>query len=96
MTFHEREGLIARIRHIRRVAAATEKPVPDAPSSPDSALFRIVEARIAHLEQMVQGLQDSVHRESERQERLIADIQEQIQPAAMSAALSKDARDRGL
>lgn len=93
---HEREGLISRIRHIRRVAAAAERPALAPMDDTDSALLRIVEARVAHLEQMVQGLQDSVHRESERQGRLIADLQAQIQPSAMSAALSKDARDRGL
>lgn len=93
---HEREGLIARIRHIRRVAAAAERPAPVPMADSDSALLRIVEARVAHLEQMVQGLQDSVHRESERQGRLIAELQAQIQPAAIGAALSKDARDRGL
>jgi hypothetical protein len=44
----------------------------------------------------VEGLQDSVHRESERQSKLIAELQAQIQPAAMGEALNRDARDRGL
>ena len=58
--------------------------------------IRALEARVAHLERLVEGLQDSVHRESDRQAKLIAQIEAQIQPAAMGAALSKDARDRGL
>jgi hypothetical protein len=37
-----------------------------------------------------------VHRESERHAKLIAELQDQIQPAAMGAALAEDARSRGL
>jgi hypothetical protein len=51
---------------------------------------------VAHLEQLVEGLQDSVHRESERHDVLITELQAQIQPGAMGAALAKEARDRGL
>lgn len=92
----DREGLIARIRHVRRLTAATEKP-PNA-SNVRSELdeIRALQVRVAHLEQLLQGLQDSVHREFERQGKLIAQLDAQIQPAAMGAALSKDARDRGL
>ena len=89
-----REGLIARIRQIRRVAAAAETPTTTA--EPDSPRLDALEARIAHLEHLLEGLQDSVHRESERHEKLIAKLQAQIDPAAMGAALNKDARDRGL
>ena len=92
----EREGLVARIRQIRRSAAAAERGAP--PSGGARAVEHDEELvrRIAHLEQLVEGLQDAVHRESERQGRLIGEIQAQIQPAAISAALSKDARERGL
>jgi len=51
---------------------------------------------MAHLEQLVEGLQDSVHRESERHAKLIAELQAQVEPGAMSAALAENARDRGL
>jgi hypothetical protein len=92
----ERERLIARIRQIRRVAAAPVQPLASAPISEDAARVDALEARLGHLEQMVEGLQDSVHREAERHDRLIAELQAQIRPAALGAALSKDARDRGL
>ena len=92
----EREGLIARIRQIRRAAAAAEGPGAAATTGADAAAIHALEVRVAHLEQLVEGLQDSVHRESERQGKLIAEVQAQIQPGAMGAALSKDARDRGL
>jgi predicted secreted protein len=37
-----------------------------------------------------------VHRESERHDKLIAELQAQVEPTAMSATLSKHARDHGL
>jgi len=92
----EREGLVSRIRQIRRTAAAADKRAATTAAEPDAGRVDALEMRIAHLERLVEGLQDSVHRESERQGKLIAELQAQIQPAAMNAALSKDARDRGL
>jgi hypothetical protein len=90
----EREGLIARIRQTRRIDAPEEASTPTGDA--DTGRLEALEARVAQLEQMVQGLQDSVHRESDRHGTLIAELQAQVQPAAMSAALSKDSRDRGL
>jgi hypothetical protein len=52
--------------------------------------------RVSHLERLLEGLQDSVHRESERHEKLIAELQAQVQPGAMGASLAEDARNRGL
>jgi hypothetical protein len=95
MTMHEREGLIARIRQIRRTAAVPDQPDPSlADAKPE--WLPALEARIAHLEGLVQGLQDSVHRESERHARLIAQLQADTHPSAMGAALAEDARNRGL
>ncbi len=96
MTMRDREGLITRIRQLRRLTPAAAQPSPAASDHADAARIDDLETRIAHLEQMVEGLQDSVHRESERQRKLLAELRAQIQPAAMSAALNKDARDRGL
>jgi hypothetical protein len=58
--------------------------------------LRALEHRIAHLENLVQGLQDSVHRESTRQTDRIAALEAQIRPADLARALSEDARTRGL
>jgi hypothetical protein len=58
--------------------------------------MRALEVRVEHLEQMVQGLQDSVHRESSRQAKRIAELEARLQPAALGKALSEDARARGL
>lgn len=95
MTMGEREGLIARIRQVRRLAAARDRPGGRA-SDPEPDRLQALEERIGHLEGLVEGLQDSVHRESERHSKLIADLQGQVQPGAMGAALAQDARDRGL
>jgi hypothetical protein len=92
----EREGLIDRIRQIRRVAAAMAPSPPDAKADRDSMGVQTLEERIEHLEQLLEALQDSVHRESERQGKRIADLEAQIQPAALGVALSRDARERGL
>jgi hypothetical protein len=92
----EREGLIARIRQIRRTSeAGTAAPGKAAPGSGTIAL-EALQTRIAHLEQLVEALQDSVYRESERQSKRITELEAQIQPAALGVALSKDARERGL
>jgi hypothetical protein len=48
------------------------------------------------LEQLLQGLQDSVHRESRRADTRLAELEAQIQPATLGRALSDDARNRGL
>jgi hypothetical protein len=95
MTMGEREGLTARIRQIRRLAAISQ-PSKTPANTLDRDEIHALQTRMTHLEQLVEGLQDSVHRESGRQARLIADLEARIQPAAMGAALSKDARDRGV
>jgi hypothetical protein len=94
MTTSDRDGLITRIRQVRRLATARDRPGSDADTQPDRLLA--LEARVAHLEQQIDGLQDSVHRESERHARLIAELETRVQPGAMSAALAQDARNRGL
>lgn len=94
MSLGEREGLIARIRQIRGVPLARQPAARASAGSEGRA--DALEARVAHLEHLVEGLQDSVHREVERHGRLIGELQAQIQPSAMGAALSRDARERGL
>lgn len=95
MTSEDRDGLIARIRQVRRLAQIRTQPPAGTGAAPADRLGAL-EARVAHLEQMVEGFQDSVHRESERHEKLIAEIQAQLEPGAMGAALADDARHRGL
>ena len=96
MTGRDRDGLLARVRQLRR----RQSPAGDVASAPPLRTapeeLAGLELRIAHLEQMLQGLQDSVHREADRQGKRLSDLEAQVQPAAMGKALSQDARQRGL
>ena len=92
----EREGLVSRIRQIRRTAAARTNPPPEIRFDPDADRIGALAARVDHLEQLLEALQDSVHRESERYGKRLTELEAQIQPAALVAALSRDARERGL
>jgi hypothetical protein len=95
MTVSDRDGLIARIRQVRRPVAPRDRPNTDA-GGPEQDRLRALETRVAHLEALLQGLQDSVYRESERHAKLIAELQIQVDPGAMGAALAEDVRSRGL
>lgn len=95
---HEREGLIGRIRQLRRGPAPPDEPAQPGTTAGRSGQdeLRALEARIGHLEELVEGLQDSVHRESTRLGKRIGEVEARIQPAALGKALSEDARERGL
>jgi hypothetical protein len=92
----ERERLVTRIRQLRQTIGTPEGQPSGDTSDPDRARVVRLEERIAHLEQLLEGLQDSVHRESERQGKRIAELEARIEPGALGEAMSKDARDRGL
>lgn len=91
----DREGLVARIRQLRRLTTARERP-RSGPGEVQRDRIQGLEARVTHLEQQLDGLQDSVHREAERHAKLIAELQALVDPGTMGAALAEDARNRGL
>lgn len=66
----ERERLIGRIRQLRRVAKTRDEAAKPPAVAREQDGVRLLELRIEHLESVVQGLQDSVHRESSRHARL--------------------------
>jgi hypothetical protein len=99
----EPQGLVARIREMRRALSTPDvlsqlRRGPARASDPAIAenLVQNLQPRVAHLEQLVQGLQDSVYRESQRQDRRITELEARIEPAALTSALERDARERGL
>ena len=96
MSIRERESLIARIRQLRRSLRGADEPGRAATSGPGQDELRALEARITHLEQLVEGLQDSVHREATRLGTRVGELEARIQPGALGKALSDDARERGL
>jgi hypothetical protein len=92
----QRNSLIERIARMRRQTAAGDSP-PGAETPPTGAAeLSALERRVAHLEQLVVGLQDSVHRESSRQSKQLEQLESQLEPAALAIALEEDARRRGL
>jgi uncharacterized coiled-coil protein SlyX len=79
------------------VSEGAEAPVaPERSTGLDADRVEDLNTRVAHLEQLVQGLQDSVYRESQRQDRRITELETRTEPGALAAALSKDARERGI
>jgi len=91
----QRQALIEQVTRMRRDGAVDDPQVAPERTQPSDELAGL-ERRIAHLEQLVEGLQDSVHRESTRQRKQIADLECQIEPATLAVALDKHARQRGL
>ncbi|MGI9184742.1 MAG: hypothetical protein ACR2GZ_07230 [Solirubrobacteraceae bacterium] len=102
MSFSGRQGLTARIRQMARTFPAPPAPSAAEDSGPGADVRRVpaevqaLQARVAELEQMVQGLQDAVFRESHRHEKRIEELEARTEPAALAVALSKNARERGL
>ena len=51
---------------------------------------------MSHLEAMIEGLQDSVHREATRSKTRLDEMDRKIDPGELRRRLSDDARERGL
>lgn len=66
------------------------------PPELSSDRFDLLERRVSHLEEVLEGLQDAFHRESVRRDGETARLQRQTTPREMARALSEDARKRGL
>jgi hypothetical protein len=75
----------------RRAREETARGAPDA-TDPVKGL----EQRVLHLEAMIEGLQDAVHREAQRTNEQLDELRRRTEPAELSRALSRDARERGL
>jgi hypothetical protein len=101
--------LLERVVQLRRRKAAeveAAKPEPaaeaaagvarDDPAAASAQRINALEARVQHLEAVLEGLQDSVHRESVRRGRQIEGLQEKTEPLKIRRAISRDARDRGI
>jgi hypothetical protein len=97
MNSADRRGLIARIRQVRSsYAASSAGPAVDADDRTAEPRTQTLEARIAHLEQMLQDHQDAVYEQAQRLERRLDEIEARLVPSALAVALSRDARERGL
>jgi hypothetical protein len=90
------DRLATRFEQIRGALVAPDAPPETPAEDPGSSPVQALRTRVAHLEQLVEGLQDSVHREAQRQELRLSDLEARVEPAALAAELSKNARERGL
>jgi len=86
--------LLDRIVKLRRDRAA-DVPAAAATTDTEERIERL-EARVAHLESELEGLQDAMHRESVRRDDRIAELQRKTAPGSIAQALSEDARRRGI
>ena len=90
-----RAAILGRVAQLGRGRRASDA----ASQAPDAGHERRIEAlelRIDQLEALLEGLQDAVHRESIRQGARIDALEKRSEPAEISRALSRDARERGL
>lgn len=92
----QRHSLIARVIQMRQGDVVTDTRSAGAPEAPEASTLASLEARIAHLEDLLEGLQDSVHRESTRQSNRIAEIEARIDPETLAVTLSRHTREHGL
>ena len=75
--------------------APGSEPGPPAAGGQDERIAAI-ESRLDHLEFLIEGLQDAVHRDSTRHEREIRDLEQRTDPSEMSRSLAEHERQRGL
>jgi hypothetical protein len=95
--FSSRVSLLERVATMRRQASdASAAGVQPSPPDEDESPLAALEARVAHLEAALEGLQDAVHRDSVRYDERITELQRKLQPGEIARALSSDARERGL
>ena len=85
-------GRVVQLGRGRRVADAAAQ----APAAGHERRIEVLEERVDQLEALLEGLQDAVHRQSVREDKRIAALEKRSEPAEISRALSRDARERGL
>jgi hypothetical protein len=86
-----RSTLRSRIRGLLRPEAPTAAPT----DVPQQDLDEIV-ARLDHLESLVEGLQDALYHESQRQKERNEEFEARLHPESIARALSENERRRGL
>jgi predicted nucleic acid-binding Zn-ribbon protein len=66
------------------------------PAAEERQQLQRLRDRVEHLETLVEGLQDAIHRDSLRHEQRMSELEHKTEPEVLAQALSEDARRRGL
>jgi hypothetical protein len=92
-----RHGLLSRVLERRRldVDADESQPQPQGAPATDARIAELAE-RVNRLEALVEGLQDSVHRDSLRRGHQIQELEDRTDPAEMSRSIAGHSRKHGL
>ena len=90
-----RPAILERLVQLSRGRRASDA-APQAPDTGHERRIEVLEGRVDQLEALLEGLQDAVHRESVREGGRIDALEKRSEPAEISRALSRDARERGL
>lgn len=90
-----RRDVLSRIVQLGRRRSAERADAETAVPGQEQRI-RALEQRIDHLEALLEGLQDAIHRDSVRHSGRIGELERRVEPAEMSRALSRDARQRGV
>jgi uncharacterized coiled-coil protein SlyX len=75
---------------------AKHKPVIAPPDAGSERRMEILEARVAHLEAELEGLQDAIHRQAVLRDERLDELDRRTEPHQIARALSQDARKRGV
>jgi hypothetical protein len=81
------------IQQRRSASAATGAPAGEADQE---RRIGALEQRVEYLESLLEGLQDSVHREAARHEREMKALEAKTQAPEMARAIDKYSRERGV
>lgn len=71
----------------------SSRPAPDADWE---RRFEKLEARTEHLELVLEGLQDAVHRRAVHEDEIIGELRRRTEPDQIARDLSRSVRTRGL
>jgi hypothetical protein len=86
--------LLERVIQQRR---STNAATGSQPSEVDyEGRIRTLEQRVEYLESLMEGLQDSVHREAARHDKEMKALEAKMQAPEMARALDKYSRERGI
>lgn len=84
-------------RRVRRLWRRHEqRPSRPAPEVGWERRLETLEARTEHLESLLEGLQDAVHRRAVREDESIDELRKRTEPNQIARDLSRNARMRGL